>query len=281
MSVTNTDTEVLLSAVGHLGELLIADGATLRVIALDEGAPSVELAVDFADVECEECVLPPDRLRDTATAVISRHAGLPVAVVVHDPRQTGLPSASGEPPGTGSWVEVLDPTGVAPDAGAPDPGPDAGPLSGKTVAIRHDVLWHSFDWTVEEWTARLEAAGATVLTWRRVQGLVGADYEQAQAEYEAILAKADVAISGLANCGSCTSWSVRDALTASARGLPAAAVATKHFEPLAQVLAEEGGRPGLRLLVLPYPYDTLPEADVRALARASFPHLLEVLGATV
>jgi hypothetical protein len=279
MTITNADT--LLSAIDDLVELLGADGATLRVIALDERGPSVELAVDFADVACEECVLPPDRLRDTATAVISRHAGLPVAVVLHDPRRTETRLAPDASPPAQSWVEVLDPTGVAPDVGVPDPGPDAGPLRGKTVAIRHDILWRSFDWTVEEWTAGLEAAGVTVLTWRRIQGLVGADYEAAQGEYEAMLARADVAISGLANCGSCTSWSVRDALTAAARGLPTAAVATKHFEPLAQVLAEEGGRPGLRLLVLPYPYDTLAEAEVRAHARTSFSQLLEVLGATV
>jgi hypothetical protein len=96
-----------------------------------------------------------------------------------------------------------------------------------------------------------------------------------------MLAKADVAISGLANCGSCTSWSVRDALTATARSIPVAAVATKHFESLARVLAEEGGQPGLRMMVLPYPYDTLPDDEIRAHARASFPRLLEVLGATV
>jgi hypothetical protein len=279
-AVSITNTQILLGAVGELGELLIADGATLRVISLDESAPSVELAIDFAGVDCEECVLPPDRLHDTVTAVISRNAGLPVAVVLHDPRRTQAESAAGSP-GSAQWVEVLDPSGVAPDVGAPNPGPDAGPLRGKTVAIRHDILWRSFDWTVEEWTASLEAAGATVLAWRRVQGLVGADYEQAQSEYEAMLARADVAISGLANCGSCTSWSVRDALTAVARDLPTAAVATKHFAPLAQLLAEEGGRPGLRLVVLPYPYDTQPEAEVRAHARASFPKLLEVLGATV
>ena len=42
-----------------------------------------------------------------------------------------------------------------------------------------------------------------------------------------------------------------------------------------------GGRPGLRLMVLPYPYDTLPEDAVRAHAQALFPQLLEALGATV
>jgi hypothetical protein len=178
-------------------------------------------------------------------------------------------------------VVVLDPTGVAAAGGEADPGPEVGSLRGKTVAIRHDILWQSFDWTVEEWTAGLTSAGAAVRTWRRIQGLVGDEYERAQAEYEAMLRVADVLISGLANCGSCTSWTVRDALTAAERGLPTVAVATAQFEPLAHVLAADGGRPGLRVCVLPYPYDTLPQDEVRAHAQAEFARLLEVLGATV
>jgi hypothetical protein len=56
-------------------------------------------------------------------------------------------------------------------------------------------------------------------------------------------------------------------------------VATEHFEPLARILSAEGGRPGLRVMVLPYPYDTLPEDEVRGHARALFPQLLQTLGA--
>lgn len=274
--MSTVDAAALRGALDEVAALLRADGATLRCRAVDEGRAHVELAVDFDDVECEDCVLPPDRLVEMVTSALSSRAGRPVAVDLDDPR-----AARVEPAGPVGTIVVLDPTGVAPDLGDPDPGPDAGPLHGKTVAIRHDILWASFDWTVEEWTSALERAGATVRTWRRVQGLVGADYDRAQAEYEAMLAGADVAISGLANCGSCTSWSVRDALTAAQRGLPTTAVATAHFEPLARLLAADGGRPGLRLVVLPYPYDTLAEYEVRAHARAAFPRLLEALGATV
>jgi hypothetical protein len=276
--MTTTDPQTLQGSIAELADLLAADGATLRLLALDEAAPSVELAVDFAGVECEECVLPPDRLHDTVVATLTRTARRPVSVLLHDPRRTTA-GAVGEPDGL--RVEVLDPTGIGPDYGAPDPGPAVGPLRGKTVAIRHDVLWASFDWTVDEWTRRFEAAGVKVLAWKRIQGQIGAEYEQAQAELEAMLAQADFAISGLGNCGSCTSWSVRDALTASARGLPCAAVATAHFEPLARTLAAEGGRPGMRVMVLPYPYDTLAEDEVRAHAANLFPELLATLGATV
>jgi len=275
-----TMTSALEEAIEDLAELLRADGATLQTIAVDAVAPSVELTISFDGVDCEDCVLPPDRLLDTASLVISKHAGARVGVILHDPRRTQARGAD-QPPTPSTMLEVLDPTGVGPKVGAPNPGPAAGSLRGKTVAIRHDILWRSFDLTVEEWQRMLEDAGATVLRWRRVQGLTGPQYEHAQAEYEGMLAKADVAISGLANCGSCTSWSVRDALTAAGRGLPTTAVVTAHFEPLAQVLAEEGGRPGLRLMVLPYPYDTLSDDEVRTHARTLFPQLLQTLEATL
>ena len=44
-------------------------------------------------------------------------------------------------------------------------------------------------------------------------------------------------------------------------------------------MAANAGRAGLRVLVLPYPLETLPERDVRAIAREHFPKLLTTLGA--
>ncbi len=44
-------------------------------------------------------------------------------------------------------------------------------------------------------------------------------------------------------------------------------------------MAANAGRAGLRVLVLPYPLETLPEGDVRAIAREYFPRLLATLGA--
>jgi len=173
---------------------------------------------------------------------------------------------------------VLDPTGVPPDGGLANPGPDAGPLRGKTVVIRHDVLWPAFDWTVEEWQRMLGEAGATVHLFARAQGQKDEVLAAADAQYESLLAGADIVISGLGNCGSCTSWSVRDAIIAANKGLTTSVVATAHFAALANLLAAEGGRPGMRVTVLPYPYSTLDEGTVRHHARDEFSQLLSVLG---
>ena len=53
---------------------------------------------------------------------------------------------------------------------------------------------------------------------------------------------------------------------------------TEEFEALGRTLAAQYGRPNLRFLVLPYPLDTRPEAEVRDLARDRFATLGQVLG---
>jgi len=49
---------------------------------------------------------------------------------------------------------------------------------------------------------------------------------------------------------------------------------------LAHTMSANAGRPGLRVHVLPYPLETLPEEEVRAIAREHWPLVLATLGAT-
>lgn len=60
----------------------------------------------------------------------------------------------------------------------------------------------------------------------------------------------------------------------------AVAVVTAEFEALAHTMAANAGRPGLRVHVLPYPLESLAEAEVREIARAHWPLVLQTLGAT-
>jgi hypothetical protein len=63
-----------------------------------------------------------------------------------------------------------------------------------------------------------------------------------------------------------------------ARGRPAVAVVTGVFEDLAHQMAEHNRRPDLKILVMPYPMEGKPEAEVRQIARACYPQLLAMLG---
>jgi hypothetical protein len=96
-----------------------------------------------------------------------------------------------------SRITVLDPTGLPPADDA-DPGPDAGPLDGRTVGIRIDRTWRSFEWVVDEWVPALEAAGARTVVW--VAGnRIGEEGLRTISELDEFVAKIDVAVVGLGN----------------------------------------------------------------------------------
>lgn len=173
-------------------------------------------------------------------------------------------------------VLILDPTAsLAHDTA--DPGPDAGALHGRKIAVRIDMLWRSWDWVSEIWAEGLRAEGAEVTFWRSC-GRTGQEGVEADRAYNDLLARSDMAIVGLGNCGSCTSWTIADALTAAATGIPTIAVATAHFEGLAHNLAKRGGRSGLRLHILPYPLDILPKDQVNDIARDQYRSFLRDFG---
>lgn len=64
------------------------------------------------------------------------------------------------------------------------------------------------------------------------------------------------------------------------KGLPSVAVVTESFEDLAYRMRDHNNHPELNVLVLPYPLEDQPEDRVREVARAAYPKLLDLLGAT-
>ena len=175
--------------------------------------------------------------------------------------------------------KVLDPTAKRADDIA-SPGPDAGSLVGKRIGFRYDRMWRAWDWIGELWEEKFRAAGAEVLTWRSA-GRTGDEGERCEKEYAEFIKNIDVAIVGLANCGSCTGWTVRDAITAANAGLPTIAIATKNFEVFAHEIAARGGRSGLRVHVLPYPLNEQLKSDVLPVGEEHFYPMLQDFGATL
>lgn len=174
--------------------------------------------------------------------------------------------------------KVLDPTAVREDD-ISSPGPDAGPLAGKTVGFRLDEIWRAWDWVSEIWGREFEKAGATVKYWRSHQGRTGAAGERIAKELDEFLDSIDIAVVGLGNCGSCTGWTIRDALAAADRGLPTTAICTEVFEELGRQLATHGGRSGLRLHILPYPLNEKQREEVAAVAWEHLDGVVKAMGA--
>ena len=71
--------------------------------------------------------------------------------------------------------------------------------------------------------------------------------------FEKIVKEADLVITGAADCGSCTAYSVVDAIELEKAGKPAVVVTTTKFRPIAETLSEQFGLKETRLLVLPHP----------------------------
>jgi hypothetical protein len=94
-------------------------------------------------------------------------------------------------------VRILDPT-APPPATDPDPGPDAGALSGKVVGLRYDRAWRSWLWTIDEWESRLRAAGARVVRWE-AGNRIGVDGADTFSQLGVFAADVDAALVGLGN----------------------------------------------------------------------------------
>src|SRR5262245_33791405 len=68
-----------------------------------------------------------------------------------------------------------------------------------------------------------------------------------------VVAEADLVLTGAADCGSCTAYSVQDAIELERAGRPAVVVTTTKFRPIAETLSAHFGLPNVRRLVLPHP----------------------------
>lgn len=72
-------------------------------------------------------------------------------------------------------------------------------------------------------------------------------------ERAALSGEADVALAAIGDCGSCTSYTVHDALVLEGLGVPTVAIVTEPFVPLAESLAASLGTPDIRIASIGHP----------------------------
>jgi hypothetical protein len=152
------------------------------------------------------------------------------------------------------------------------------PLSGVRVGLRHEGSWRSWMWIVEEWTEMLRADGAEPVVLE-AGGRVGDEGVKTKADVAAWVADIDCGISGLGTCGSCTSNSVHDAVTLEQQGKPAIVAVCEEFQHHGRNMASFLGHANLKMLVLPYPLEGRPEAEIRAIGRDHYDRFLDLMGA--
>jgi hypothetical protein len=180
---------------------------------------------------------------------------------------------------TGTTITIRRPT-------APRPEPVAAPtfrldrgIGGSRIGLRTDGAWRSWVLIAGEWDKRLRDGGAeTVLVETNAQ--VGDSGRSDRRSIAAWSDEVDGGIVGLGTCGSCTSFSVQDAVTLESHSKPSVVVVTSEFETHARNMASFLGHRDLAVLVLPYPLEARPDDELRAIAGEYYPKALELLGAT-
>jgi hypothetical protein len=85
-------------------------------------------------------------------------------------------------------------------------------------------------------------------------------------DFLAELESCSAVLTGMADCGSCTSWSLHDAVVLEGKGIPTVLLCTDEFAPLARAESVAKGMGGLPLAVIPHPLADNRPHEVRAKA---------------
>ena len=91
-----------------------------------------------------------------------------------------------------------------------------------------------------------------------------------------LTASADLVLTGSADCGSCTPWSIHDVDTLEAAGVRAIGVTTTAFEPISREVARTLGMGSARIAVVPHPLGGIDDDAVRALAAGAVEQLVQL-----
>ncbi|MGO9876964.1 MAG: hypothetical protein ACLPVY_24575 [Acidimicrobiia bacterium] len=153
------------------------------------------------------------------------------------------------------------------------------PIAGVHVGIRTDGAWRSWRLIAAVWDEYLRRDGATT-SLVETGGMVGQTGANDRKHIEELANTVECAIVGLGTCGSCTTFTIKDSVVVGEKGKPVVAIVTEEFEVHGHNVATHLGHGDLKVLVLPYPLEARPEAELRAIADEFYPQVLSLLGAT-
>src|SRR5215475_10379420 len=152
------------------------------------------------------------------------------------------------------------------------------PIAGVRVGIRTDKAWRSWRLIAQVWDEYLRRDGATT-SLVETGGMVGQTGANDRKHIEDLANTVECAIVGLGTCGSCTTFTIKDSVVVEQKEKPVVAIVTEEFEVHGHNVATHLGHGDLKVLVLPYPLEARPEAELQAIAEEFYPRVLELLGA--
>jgi hypothetical protein len=176
-----------------------------------------------------------------------------------------------------STIQVRRPT-AAPAGDTAAPTFTLGkPIAGLTVALREDRAWRSWQLIGDIWAEYLRRDGAEAITVE-TGGQIGQPGSDDRKQIDDLARTSDAGIVGLGTCGSCTTYTIKDAVAFEEQERPVVAIVCEEFIVHGQNVARHLGHGDLKILVLPYPLEARPEDELRAIADEYYPKMLELLG---
>jgi len=153
------------------------------------------------------------------------------------------------------------------------------PLAGLTVGLRTDRAWRSWQLISSIWAEFLARDGAQTIAVE-TGAQIGQPASSDRKQIEEFAGQVDAAIVGLGTCGSCTTFTIKDAVTVEEHEKPVVAVVCEEFTVHAHNVARHVGHSDMPVLVLPYPLEARPAEELEQIAHEYYPKVLELLGVT-
>ena len=113
----------------------------------------------------------------------------------------------------------------------------------------------------EIWDEYLRRDGAQTIAVE-TGAQIGQPASSDRKQIDELAGQVDGAIVGLGTCGSCTTFTIKDAVTVEEHEKPVVAVVCEEFKVHAHNVARHLGHGDLKVLVLPYPLEARPAEEL-------------------
>ena len=156
---------------------------------------------------------------------------------------------------------ILDPTGTTAKSSAKSAPRASRPASlrGKRVGLLINTKQNVRPFVQEVGRLLQEKYGVTLTERTKVNFAV----PEPEDVVKELAAAADVIVTGVGDCGSCSAAAAADGVVFEAAGLPVAVIVTDSFRATADAMAELRGAPGFRYATTAHPVAVLTEDQVK------------------
>jgi hypothetical protein len=171
---------------------------------------------------------------------------------------------------------ILDPTGATKStskAAAPRAARPAS-LKGARVGLLINTKQNAAPFLHEVGRLLVENYGVASLTERTKKNFAMPEADEVIKE---MAAEADVIITGVGDCGSCSAAAAADGVVFEAAGVPTAVIVTESFRATTEAMAELRGAPGFPYATTAHPVAVLTEDKVKERAAAVMADVVALL----